>query len=184
MRRVTTFLLALLLLLAAAGCAATEDTNDDPSPAGANDDAQIYAAAIPEIHSYARSSGLVYVVTTTEDLAYGDAPMAPSQEIPADLQEAVTAELAGEPYELIWIEAFEDAPIGPTNPETEEGWQIAGDDGIIITLGNIHLQDDGSVQLSFFMSCADVCGTGKTFVLNQSYGNWHVTGSVGPEIAS
>ena len=184
MIRGTTLLLALLLLLAAAGCTASKDTNDDSTPADTNDDAQIYAAAILEIHSFARSSGQVYLVATTNDLVYAGAPTAPSQKLPADLQEAITAELAGEQFELIWIEAFDDAPIGPINPDSAEGWHIADGDGIIITLGNIHPQDDDSVQLSFFMTCADLCGTGKTFVLNQSFNNWHITGSVGPEIAS
>jgi hypothetical protein len=184
MMRVTTLLLALLLLLAAAGCSAIEDTNDNSKPADANDDAQIYAAAIREIHAIARSSGVVYLIATTDDLSYGDAPAAPAQELPADLQEAITAELAAEPYELIWIEAFDDAPIGPIDPQIAEGWHIAEGDGIIITLGNIHPQDDGSVQLSFFMTCADTCGSGKTYVLNRYFSNWHVTGSVGPEIAS
>jgi hypothetical protein len=65
-----------------------------------------------------------------------------------------------------------------------EGWKIAEGAGMIIILGNIHPQDDGSVQLSFFMTCADMCGIGKNFVLNQDNDNWHVTGSVGAEIAS
>lgn len=184
MIRVTTLFMSVLLLLAAAGCTATEDTSDDPNASDANDEAQIYAAAISEIHSYARSSGLVYLLTTKEDLAYADAPIAPSQNIPADLQEAITAELAGEPFEMIWIEAFADAPVGPINQQSAAGWHIAEGDGIVISLGNIHPQEDGSVQLSFFMTCADVCGVGKTYVLSQSNGNWHVSGSVGPEIAS
>ena len=182
--RVRTILLALLLLPAVAGCTASEETNDDPNPAGANDDAQIYAAAISEIHSYARSSGLVYLLTSTEDLSYADAPAAPARNIPVDLQQAITAELAGEPFELIWIESFDDAPIGPINPQSAAGWHIAEGDGIVISLGNIHPQEGGSVQLSFFMTCADLCGVGKTYVLNQSNGNWHVSDSVGPEIAS
>ena len=111
MIRLTNLLLALLLLLAVAGCTAVDDTDDDPKSAGTNDDAQIYAAAIREIHSFERSRGLVYVVTTTEDYTIFDAPTAPSQLLPADLQEAITAELADEPYELIWIEGFDDAPF-------------------------------------------------------------------------
>jgi hypothetical protein len=170
--------LALLLLLAAAACAATEKTDDDPIPADTSDYAQIYAAAIREIHAIARSSDVVYLVTTTEDLVYADAPTAPSQKLPADLQGAITAELADERYKLVWIEAFDDAPIDPTNGVIAEG------DGIVITLGNIHPQEDGSVQLSFFMTCADMCGFGKTYVLNQNQGIWQIIGSVGPEIAS
>ena len=184
MKRATTFLLALVLLLAAASCSATEDSKEDPNPADTNDHAQIYAAAIREIHAIAWSSGLVYVITTTEELVYAEAPTAPAQKLPADLQEAITSELADERFEVIWIEAFDDAPIGPSNPQIAKGWHIAEGEGIIITLGNIEPQDDGSVQLSFIMTCADVCGIGKTYVLNQYYNNWHVTGSVGPEIAS
>ena len=107
-----------------------------------------------------------------------DAPTAPSQELSADLQEAITAELADEPFELIWVEAFDDASIDPTSGQIAEG------DGIIITLGNIHPQDDSSVQLPFFMTCGGLCGIGKTYVLNQISNVWQITGSVGPEIMS
>jgi hypothetical protein len=176
--------LALLLLLAAAGCTATEDTNVDPDTADTNDDAQIYAAAIGQIynvdHSFGEPPGwpLVYVVTTTDDSVMVDTPTAPSQKIPADLQEAIAAELAGEPFELIWIEAVDDAPVDPTSGQISDG------DGIIITLGNIHPQDDGSVQLPFYMTCGGLCGIGKTYVLNQINGVWQISGSVGPEIMS
>lgn len=131
-------------------------------------------------HSFGEPPGwpLVYVVTTTQDLAMVDAPTAPSQKLPADLQEAIKAELADEPFELIWIEAFDDASIDPTNGQIAEG------DGIIITLGNIHPQNDGSVQLPFFMTCGGLCGIGKTYVLNQISDVWQITGSVGPEIMS
>ena len=175
MIRVTILVLALLLLLAAAACTATEDTNDD---------AQIYAAAIREIHAITPSRGLVYVVTTTEDYTIFDAPTATPQLLPVDLQEAIAAELVDEPYELIWIETFDDAPFDPANWRDVEGWRIADDDGMIITLGNIHPQDDSSVQLSFFMTCAQMCGIGKNYVLEQNNGVWRVTGNVGPVIAS
>ena len=61
---------------------------------------------------------------------------------------------------------------------------MAEGEGIIISLGNIHAQDDGSVQLHFFMTCGGLCGIGKTYVLTQVDGAWQVTGSVGPEIMS
>jgi len=73
----------------------TEDTNDEPNPADTNEDAQIYAAAIRQIyivdHSFGEPPGwpLVYVVTTTHDSVMVDAPTAPSQKLPADLQEVI-----------------------------------------------------------------------------------------------
>ncbi len=179
MMRVTTLLSALLLLMAVAGCTVTGDTRDDT-----NDDAQIYAAAIRQIynvdHSFGEPPGwpLVYVVTTTDDSVMVDAPTAPSQKLPADLQQAIMDELIDERFELIWIEALANAPFDPANGQIAEG------DGIIITLGNIHPQDDGTIQLPFFMTCGSLCGIGKTYVLNQIYDVWQITGSVGPEIMS
>jgi DNA-binding LytR/AlgR family response regulator len=60
--RKTILLFILLLYLAAAGCTMVDDTNIDT-----NDQAQIYAAAIREIHTIERARDQVYVVTTTED---------------------------------------------------------------------------------------------------------------------
>ncbi|NCF68905.1 MAG: hypothetical protein GWP61_23330 [Chloroflexi bacterium] len=192
--RVKTVILALLLLLAFAACTASGSVEDDAPTASdsisddptaeTGDDAQIYAAAIRQIytvdHSFGQAPGwpLVYVVSVTEDSAMIDAPGAPSQTLPVETQEAITAELAGEPFELIWITAFDDAPIDPANG------QIAGGDGIIISLGNIHPQEDGTVQLPFFMTCGGLCGIGKTYVLQRAGGEWAVSGSVGPEIMS
>ena len=159
--------------------------NDEPTPADAGDDAaQIYAAAIRQIyhvdHSFGEPPGwpLVYVVSVTDDSAMVDAPTAPSQTLSPGLQEAITAELSDQPFELIWIDSPDEAPIDPTNGQIAEG------DGIIITLGNIHPKDDGSVQLPFFMTCGGLCGIGKTYVLGQAGDAWAVTGSVGPEIMS
>lgn len=184
MMRLATRLLTLLLVLAAVACTGSQNAGDDSSALESSDEAQIYAAAIREIQAIAPTIGQVYVVSATEDQAFSDLPEDPSRKLPLDLQEAITAELAGERYELIWIEMFDDAPKGPISPEIEEGWIIAEGDGMVITLGNLHPQDDGSVQLSFFMSCADMCGSGKTYVLNQESGNWRVTGAVGKEIAA
>jgi hypothetical protein len=175
------FLLALLFLLAAAGCTGTAGTGKALT---AEDEAQIYAAAIRQIytvdHSFGQAPGwpLVYVLSTTEDSAMFDAPTAPPKTLSAALREAIAAELTDQPFELIWIEGQDEAPIDPGDGRVAEG------DGIIITLGNIDPQEDGSVQLSFFMICGGLCGIGKTYVLTQTGDAWQVTGSTGPEIMS
>ena len=182
--RVRYSLFTLLLVLAVAGCTATSNMDDAPTPVASDDQAQIYAATIRQIytvdHSFGEAPGwpLVYVVSTTDDSVMGDAPSAASQNLSPELQDAITAELAEEPFQLIWIDEREGAPIDPTNG------QVANGKGIVISLGNIHPQDDGSVQLSFFMTCGGLCGIGKTYVLSQVDGAWQVTGSVGPEIIS
>lgn len=182
--RVITFLLALPLMLAVASCMATDDPNDDPGPTEAANDAQIYAAAIRQIYTFDHSFveppfwSQVYVVSTTDDSVMLDAPTGPSQSLPAELQEAVRAELADLPGELIWVDSLDEVPIDPADG------QIAQGEGIVITLGNIHPQKDGPVQLPFFMTCGGLCGIGKTYTLNRLDGAWQVTGSVGPEIMS
>ena len=148
------------------------------------DHAHIYSATIREVQSFERERDLVYVISTTEDMAIFEGTVAPPQSISSDLQEAIVAELSDEPYRVIWIEAFEDAPIEPDNWRETPGWKIAEGEGIVITLGNIHLQEDGSVQVSFFMTCADMCGIGQNFILKHNNGVWQVTGSIGPVIAS
>lgn len=178
--KMKTLLLALLFLVLVAGC-----SDDDTGNAlAATDEAQIYAAAIRQIytvdHSFGEAPGwpLVYVVSVTDDSVMVDAPTAPSETLSPALQEAITAELADQPFELIWIEDQAEAPFDPGNGLVAEG------EGIIISLGNIHPQKDGSVQLPFFMTCGGLCGIGKTYVLNQAGATWQVTGSAGPEIMS
>jgi hypothetical protein len=119
MMRVTKLLMALILLLIAiADCSGAAENNDDPLPDSIGKDVQIDATARREIHSSARSSDLVYEVTTTEDLVHANALPLPSQKLPAELQQAIPVELTGETFELIWIEAFDEAPIGPIDPQS------------------------------------------------------------------
>ncbi|MGB3713075.1 MAG: hypothetical protein WA996_01475 [Candidatus Promineifilaceae bacterium] len=182
--RVITFLLALLLILAVAGCTASDDPDDDPGPTDVTSDAQIYATAIRQIytvdHSFSEPPlwSLIYLVSTTNDSVMLDAPTGPPQNLPAALQKEIQAELADLPGELIWIDSLDDVLIDPADG------QIAQGEGIVITLGNIHPQEDDSVQLPFFMTCGGLCGIGKTYTLNQLEGVWQMTGSVGPEIMS
>lgn len=180
MTRIKLLFLALSLLLATAGCR----THSDPGVLNTGDEAAIYAAAIRQIyhvdHSFGEPPGwpLVYVVTTTDDSVAPGESSEVSGRLSDEVQEAVAAEVEGEPFQLIWIEIRDEAPVDPTNG------QVADGEGIIITLGNVHPQDDGSVQLPFFMTCGGLCGIGKTYVLAEVSGSWEVTGSIGPEIMS
>lgn len=195
-------LLAFLLLVAAVGCAGSSDVDESTTPdskgndtpvdgeppdrseLSLSDEAQIYAAAVRQIHNVDHSFGeppgwpLVYLTRDTDDSVMPDGPDTPAQPLSDALQEAITAELADQPFQVIWVDEREGAPIDPANGQIAEG------KGIVITLGNAHPQDDGSVQLPFFMICGGLCGIGKTYVLSQVDGAWQVTGSIGPEIMS
>jgi hypothetical protein len=156
---------------------------DTPEPVSSDDARQIYATAVRQVYTVDHSFGgdppdfpFVYIVTTTDDGSLLDAPATPPQKLSAELQQAIEAGLTDLPFEIVWVESLDDVPVDPNNGA------IAGGQGIVITLGNILPQNDGSVQLPFYMVCGGLCALGKTYVLNQIDGVWQVTGSVGVEI--
>jgi hypothetical protein len=57
------------------------------------------------------------------------------------------------------------------------------DDGksALITLGNIHVQEDGSVHVSASLYFASLGATGKTYILKKVDGKWVVDGKTGAE---
>ena len=152
-------------------------------PLSDSDMGQIYATAVRQVYTVDHSFGgdppdfsLVYIVTTTDDGSMLDAPASAPQKLSAELQQAIAAGLTDLPFEVKWVESLDDVPVDPNNG------QIAGGEGIVITLGNILPQDDGTVQLPFFMVCGGLCALGKIYVLEEVSGTWQVTGSVGPEV--
>lgn len=152
-------------------------------PLSDSDAAKIYTTAVRQVYTVDHSFGgdppefsLVYIVTTTSDGALLDAPATPPQKLSAELQQAIEAGLTDLPFETIWVESLDDVPVDSSNG------QIAGGEGIVITLGNILPQEDGTVQLPVFMVCGGLCALGKIYVLDEVGGAWQITGSVGPEI--
>jgi hypothetical protein len=178
------FLLTILLLLAVAGCVASDDPDVDNGPTSSSAEAQIYASAIRQIYTVDHSFNepplwsLIYVVNTTDNSVMLNTPSGPSKNLPTSMQQAIQSELADLPAELIWVDSLDDVPIDPADGRIAQG------EGIVITLGNIDPQKDGTVQLPFYMTCGGLCGIGKNYTLDQSDGIWRVTGSVGPEIMS
>ena len=59
---------------------------------------------------------------------------------------------------------------------------IAEGQGIVITRGNILPQDDGTVQLPFYMLRGSLCLSGKVYVLGKIDGAWRVTGNMRVEV--
>lgn len=150
-----------------------------PEPVNADDAGQIYAAAIRQVYFVEHSFGgdpaefpLVYIISTTTDGKLLEAPPSTPTEIGLELREAIDAALEDRPFDIIWVSSREDVPI-------DEGGQIAGGQGIYLTLGNILPQEDGTVQLPMHMVCGTLCLSGKTYVLEQEAGVWQVTGNVG-----
>lgn len=156
-----------------------------PEPLSDDDAGQIYAAAIREVYNVDHSFGgeppdfpFVYIATTTDEGTLLDAPATPPQKLSPELQQIIEAELTDQPFEIIWVASLDEVPVDKSNGQVAEG------KGIYITLGNVLPQDDGTVQLPFYMLCGGLCALGKVYVLADADGAWQVTGSVGPVIMS
>ena len=57
-------------------------------------------------------------------------------------------------------------------------FRVAGG-GAIITLGNIHLQEDGPALVSAQLYFAMLGATGKTYTLEKVDGSWQISGDTG-----
>jgi hypothetical protein len=55
------------------------------------------------------------------------------------------------------------------------------DGGAVMTLGNIHLQEDGSVLVSASVYFGRLAAGGRTYVVEQVKDMWQVTGDTGAQ---
>jgi hypothetical protein len=161
----------LLAVLALTACAA-------PTDLSAQDEAAIYAAVIRRIYVQDDTFGgtlqpdTLYVLQTTDD-GKGDPETeqgAPAL-LPEALQNEIAQSLADLPTQIVWV-----ADAGQV-PQDAHG-QVAGK-GAIITLGNIHPQEDGSVYLSGSIYVAMLASGGQTYIVERVDGSWEVTGNTG-----
>jgi ABC-2 type transport system permease protein len=170
----------------------TEAAVDMPAPAAgvgrgadlSDDDlAAIYLAVVRQLylvdHTFEQGHKFraIYVLSTTDD-SVGD-PEAPRSEggwIPGFVQQVVTEELAADAEiiaPLTWVQSRDEVPMDAN--DTVEGG------GVIFTLGNAHIQDDGSVLVSASLYFAALGAAGRTYILEQDDAGWHVVGQTGVE---
>lgn len=165
-------LLAFLLLLAAC------------SPAGtgllAEDEIAIYAAVARQVAGPDDTFGetlekpIIYMIGTTSDtIGDPEQPQAEPRELPAEVREGISAALSDLPSEIRWIESRDEVEMN------EMGQAVDG--GVFVTLGNIHPQDDGTVQVAGSIYVANLAAGGKTYILAEQDGAWVVTGDTGVE---
>ncbi|MEJ2710404.1 MAG: hypothetical protein P8074_22525, partial [Anaerolineales bacterium] len=144
------------------------------------DAASIYAAVVQDVldrqGSFEETSTekpRVFLLGQTDD-STGDteAPVMESKSLSKDIQTAVTDLLNDIPYTFRWV----DVP----DLVIDENQKVAGGQGLI-TLGNVHMQGDGTalVSASFYFSPSSA--SGRTYILEQSQGVWQVTGTTSVE---
>lgn len=144
-----------------------------------DEQADIYAAVIRRIVTEDDTfggelhPGVVYIVRATDDKA-GD-PMGEagaSVMLSQDLVDAITTQLSDLEPEIVWVDSRDDV-------ELEELTLAVPDHGAIVTVGNIHPQSDGTVQLAGSIYVASLAAGGQTYILEQVDGAWTITGTTG-----
>ena len=170
MTRHARFLLLGLILLAACTSVPTLTETDEVA---------IYTAVIEQLYTQDDTFGGtyhapdVYILTKTDD-SVGDPEIeqSDSQTIGQIVQAEVTAALSHLPANIVWVVA---ETAVPTNPTTG----AVANNGVILTLGNIHSQRDGSVLVSGSIYIGSLAAGGQTYILEKVNGIWRISGTTG-----
>ncbi len=148
-----------------------------------NIQAAVYAAVARQLYTVDHTFGdqppdwpVLYLVSVTDD-GVGDpnAPQGEPRQLSENLRSKIADHLSDLPAKRLWIESREQAKIDPNNGAVEGG------SGVIITVGNIHPQTDGTVHVSASLYFSALGAAGKTYILSNIDGTWTVTGTTGVE---
>ncbi len=148
------------------------------------DEVAIYAAVVRQLytldHTFERAPAwpYLYILRVTDDRIGGElGSERDARTLPEDVQQGITAALSDLPAEVRWVDSWEDTPL-------DDMGRVEGGDGVLVTLGNIHPQADGSVHVPASLHCGNLCATGLTYILAEVDGAWQVTGTTGPVCVS
>lgn len=154
-----------------------------PGPAAGlrpDEQAWIYAQIVQQLYQVDHTFGeppnfeQLYILGLTDDTV-GDPNLepAPAAALPQDIREIMIKNLADLPTIIHWVESSEDVPLD------EETRQVSGN-GALITLGNIHLQED-TLLVSASLEVAPLIAGGRTYVFEKQAEAWSLTGTTGVE---
>jgi ABC-2 type transport system permease protein len=145
----------------------------------------IYAAVVRQLYCVDHTSDVapeweaVYLVEVTDDSVGGDPNLARGEAmvLPDTLRAELVAQLAADmPAAFTWVSAREEAPL-------DDQGSVEGN-GVVITLGNIHVGGDGSVLVAGSLYFASLGARGRTYVVSQIEDCWQVTGDTGVQWSS
>lgn len=167
------FVSLIVILSTQAACGTSKPTQPG------DDQAAIYAAVVRQLYTVDHSFGeppnfpVVYLEQSTNDgVGDPDTPQADSRLLPEPVQTAVVAALEDLPAEFVWVDVAYEVPC-------DSGTGVVEGDGAIITLGNVHLQEDGSALVSASLYIASEAAIGKTYIVKRVNGLWEVVGDTG-----
>jgi hypothetical protein len=153
------------------GCVSTACNASEPSiTIEQSDDVSIYSTVIRQIYDRIYQCNAVYIIRYTDDTNF-DPRTKPSEPIllSETMQSEITIMLQDLPAEIVWVNSSD---------EVEKGsYGEVLDRGVIITIGNIQPQDNGTVQIYASQFMAPLCAEGDTYVLEFIEGIWKITGN-------
>jgi hypothetical protein len=171
--------LALALILTGCGFLGARAGTSDESKLEDADSVAIYAQIIRRLATEDDTFGgslnprTLYVIRATDDAA-GD-PMSGQSEsvlLSETAQTAITEALSDLPAEIVWVDSRDEVPLDEERHAVIEG-------GAVITVGNVHPQEDGTVHVAGSIWIAMLAAGGQTYVLEQIDGAWMITGTTG-----
>jgi ABC-type transport system involved in multi-copper enzyme maturation permease subunit len=123
--------------------------------------------------STTRLSALYVVSKTNDKTGSPDTQDAGPQAISPEIQSGLARPLADLAPRLTWVNGIEEIKLVPPDDAVPEG-------GLLINLGNIQVQFDGSVLVPVSVYQTSLSGGGQTYQLAQrSNAGWQVVGTVG-----
>ena len=155
-----------------------DDTDMDDDDMEDADEIAVYSAVVRQILDTDDTFGgtlekpVVYILTETDDAA-GDPTVGSSEPetIDDNVREGITAALSDVPSTITWIDSRDQL-------ELEDNGSITGG-GVLITLGNIHPQEDGTLYVGGSIYVGSLAAGGNTYVLENQGGTWTITGTTG-----
>ncbi len=172
--RIIILMVAASFLLGSASCAGSGNELTT------QEEETIYAEVIRQLATIDDTFGgnfnpsTVYVIRHTDDGAGNPQDQeTPPMIISESSQSKITSLLKDLSADIIWIDKRQDAEFEDT--ESSE----VKDHGAIITIGNIHHQKDGTVQVAGSIYIAGMATGGTTYILEKIAGVWEITGITG-----
>ncbi len=143
------------------------------------DEVEIYTAVINQLYTQDDTFGGtfnapdVYILMSTDDsVGDPDIEQVESQVLSTAVQTEITLALAHLPAQIIWVEGKTAVPMDTTTG-------AVANNGVIITLGNIHSQRNGTALVSGSIYIASLAAGGQTYVVEKVNGVWQVSGTTG-----
>lgn len=147
------------------------------------DQAQIYAAVLRQLYTVDHTFGdqppnwkSIYIVVRSDD-SVGDPNVEQTEAIiiPKAVLGTAVELIKDLPADIILVDSRDSVSIDAKNGSVDGG------NGVIFTLGNIHPQDDGTVQVSASLYFSSLGAAGKTYILEKVNGSWKISGTTGVE---